>query len=394
MMDERTTVLYGIGQLSIGGAERQLFELARRLDRARYRPLVCSLTMGGAYTNLLTRAGIPVYEFARRSPFDPVPVLAISRLIRSQEVSILHTFGFYGGLYGRLAAAMARPRIVISSERATRAWKRHLRSPLYFGIERTLACVTDAFIANAMAVRDFAVREKGLDPTSVHVIYNGIDPGRFEAVPQVRIEGLRRSLGIRPEDKVVGIVARLDPMKDHHTFILSAERVIAELPTVRFVIVGDGPLRSELELTCRTRKLADRVVFTGERHGQELNDLMAMMDALVSSSKEGEGCSNALLEAMVLGKPVVATTVGGNPELLADGETGLLVAPEDSRQLAAAVGSLLTNEPMRHRMGQAARRRALTEFSVDKMVEQTTLLYRRLGGLARRRQVSRRSPVP
>ena len=379
MNSGQITVLLGISQLTIGGAERQLYELGRMLLGSHYRPIVFTLLPDGPYIDLLQKAGVQVFVFPRKHRFDPFPIWQISRLMRREKVMILHTYGFYGSVYGILATLFFRPPLVISSERATRSWVRPLNNPLYFAVQRYLARRTDYLVANAEAVKNFVAAEKGISADKVGVIYNGVDVTRFSNLDREREAILRTTLGIADDEKLVGVIARLDPMKDHVTFLRAVPFILQYAPNTRFLIVGAGRLRDELESLTRQLAIADRVIFTGSQQGDQLIDMMSALDILVSSSKEGEGCSNAILEAMALRKPVVATRIGGSPELVIDGKTGLLVDAQDPIALAEAIRRLLEDDSLRNTLGAAGYQRMLSRFSVQRMVQETVELYESLG---------------
>lgn len=374
-MDSRLTILYGIGQLSIGGAERQLYELASHIDTNKYRPLVFTLSPGGHYFDLLCQHQVPVIELPRKTAYDPTPIWKIAQIIHREKVQVLHTFGFYAGLFGRLATYLSRPPLVISSERATRAWMKHLHNPAYFSIDRLLAGRTDVFIANAEAVKQFAISDKGLPSERIVVVYNGIDTTRFSDVPANSQIAISDKYGFLPDDRVIGMIARLDPMKDHQTFLQAAKVLLNYYPNAKFLIVGDGPLRPKLETIVQQLEIQSSVCFAGTQHDADLIHHMARMDVVVSASKEGEGCSNSILEAMCMGKALVVTDAGGNPELVSSGATGVIVPITDSFAMSQAIATLLNNEGMRIRLGQNAREYAQRKFSVARMVAETTQIY-------------------
>ncbi|HRQ39350.1 MAG TPA: glycosyltransferase [Chloroflexota bacterium] len=374
MIDSRLIILYGIGQLTIGGAERQLYELVTHIDANKYRPLVFTLSDGGHYLDLLRQHHVPVIELTRKTAYDPGPIWKIAQILRRENVQVLHTFGFYAGLYGRLATYLSRPPLVISSERATHAWTKRLHNSTYFAIDRILARRTDVFIANAEAVRQFAISEKGLPPERMVVVYNGIDSTRFNHIPANSLTALNDKYGFLLGEPVIGIIARLDPIKDHQTFLQAAKDLLNYHPQAKFLIVGDGPLRTELEAMTDQLGIRSSVYFAGTQHGNDLIQHMARMDVVVSTSK-GEGCSNSVLEAMCMEKALVVTDVGGNPELVCSGETGVIVPVADSCALTQAIATLLNNEEMRIRMGQNAREHVQRKFSISRMVAETTQIY-------------------
>ncbi|MBV7331988.1 glycosyltransferase [Chloroflexi bacterium TSY] len=294
MSRDPITILYEIAQLGIGGAERQLYELVRRIDQERYRPLVFTLSEGGLYAELLADAHIPLCTFARRNRVDFIPVWRIAALIRKQNVRILHTYGYYAGLYARIAAIGVRPDVVISSERAIHSPGSLLGNSIYSALDRCLAPLTTGYIANAYAVKEYAAATKKLPEEKIHVVYNGIDLNRFRTSTATASVDSLAALGIRPSAKLVGFVARLDPIKNHPMFLHAIPQIVAAVPDAHFLIIGDGPMRSELEQLTHQLGLTDKVTFTGALKGDILIQFMASLEVSVLTSKR-EGCSNTVL---------------------------------------------------------------------------------------------------
>jgi glycosyltransferase involved in cell wall biosynthesis len=225
-------------------------------------------------------------------------------------------------------------------------------------------------LVNATAVRD-RLTAGGHSRRGISVIRNGVDIDRF--APRPPDVALRASLGLASKTPLVALVSRLNPMKGIDDFVQAMALLTGRYPEARFVIVGDGASRRELEEQARRLGLAERVVFTGT----QLNVAAILSQATISVVPSlSEGLSNVVLESMATGIPVVATRVGGTPEILEDGVTGLLVPPCDAPELAAAVGRLLGDPAMARRMGDAGRARAVARFSMPTMVSQTETLYR------------------
>ena len=377
MSTKQINVLYGIAQLEIGGAERQLYELIRRIDREKYRPLVFTLSQGGHYTDLLQEAGVPVLVCARKNRADLLPVWKISSLIRQHNVQILHTYGYYAGLYARLAAIMARPEVIISTEVGIHAPGTMFGNPVYSTIDRCLSPLTTGYIANAKAVKDHMTKTKGLPEKKVHVVYAGLDLDRFKISSSANSSESFPSADMKSSANRVGILARLDPIKNHHMFLHAIPHIIDVHPDTQFLIIGDGPLRNDLEQLTDGLGLIDTVTFTGTIKGEELIRLVARLDVSVLTSKR-EGCSTTILETMALGIPNVVTAVGGNPELVIDGQTGFLVQSGDPAALATAVNRLLADDKLRQEMGKAAQKRVVENFSVSRLVRETTAVYENL----------------
>jgi glycosyltransferase involved in cell wall biosynthesis len=183
-------------------------------------------------------------------------------------------------------------------------------------------------------------------------------------------------LGLREEDPVLGNVARLVPMKDHQTLLRAVALVRERYPQVKCLLIGDGPLREDLERQVRQAGLSGSVLFLG--HQAHIADYLALCDVAVLSSKHTEGCSNFLLEAMYCGRPIVTTDVGGAREIVVHGETGWIVDKEDPCALADAICLLLGDEQVRRTFGRAGRQRVTREFLLDKMIRKTEEVYEQL----------------
>lgn len=376
-MNEKTTVLYVIGSLDVGGAERQLVELARRIDRVRFTPVVCCLTHAGRLADELRNAGVCVVVISlprlrsRRALSIPGALVRFIRLIRAESPQVIHGFLFHAYVLGALGARLAGVRTVVASRRSLSVFK--ARRPGYRLFEQIANSVTDVVVANSDAVRQDALRTERLPPDKVVVIPNGVHIEPLATAEQ--IEARKHALGIPPASLVVTVVANFIHYKGHE-FFFSAWAVIHErYPSAVALLVGDGPLRRFYEAEIIASDLGSSAMFLGTR--LDVPALLRVTDVLVHPSLE-EGFSNTLLEAMAAGKPVVATAVGGNPEAVIDGQTGLLVPPRDAGALAAATCRLLADAPERARFGANGRTRVQERFSMERMVEQYEHLYRDL----------------
>ena len=378
-MERNIRVLYVIGTLDIGGSEMQLVQLVTRLDRRRFEVVVCALTSGGPYLEMLKAAGIPVeiigYEGLRIFRYPRRVIAQLVRLVtfmRRVRPDIVHGFLFWAYVIGALAARAARAPIVIASRRSLGRFKAN--QPHYLAVERIANRVTDLVIANSEAVKEDAVRQEKLPAQKVIVIYNGIDPDRFKLLPD---HGLRRSLGLERCDPVVGVVANFIRYKVHEFFLDAWASVVKKCPAGMALFLGDGPERSDIQSRVNAMGLGPSVRFLGIRN--DVPALLAIMDLVVQPSLQ-EGFCNAILEAMAAGKPVVATAVGGNPEAVVHGETGLLVPPGDGRALAEAMVWILEHPAEAARFSAAARRRVAEHFDSMTMVRQYEAVYTALVG--------------
>jgi glycosyltransferase involved in cell wall biosynthesis len=229
----------------------------------------------------------------------------------------------------------------------------------------------DWIIPNSESGKAYLIK-RNLNPAHIKVIYNGINTRRLVPDP-AKVDRIRESLKPPPDGVIVGISASLIPLKDHATFLQAARLISKVMPEVRFAILGDGPLRSNLENMAREMGIDSRVAFLGNQ--VEVSPYLAAFDIHCLCSAEPEGCSNAILEAMALGKPVVATDAGGNRELVEEGKTGFLVPIRNPKALADAIVSCIRQPELKQKMGRRAREIILTRFSLDRMIRNYESLY-------------------
>lgn len=363
---ERVKIIYLIGQLGYGGAERQLLELVRRLPRRTFEPIVCCLSEPGPIGREMRRAGVRVESFRKRGGALSRCTFELWELIRRERPAILHTYLFSANWRGLIAGRLARVPIVVSSVRNVDI---HPNAFLTM-FDRVLSGLVDRMTANAESVKEYVSSRHGVDPAKIRVIYNGVAVDEIASAVDSRAAQRRKKGASR--GPTVAMIASLTPKKDHATFLEAAVLVQKELPGVRFLAVGDGPLRGELVGKSRAMGLGDSLTFPGATSDPVA--LLSDIDLSVLTSLK-EGCSNVVLESMAASLPVVVTDVGGNREVVADGVTGYIVPAGDAQQVAARIVELLRDEELRRRMGQAGRVRVRELFSVERMVSETTAFY-------------------
>jgi glycosyltransferase involved in cell wall biosynthesis len=342
---------------------------------------VCLLG-GGPVAEELRACGVSVEVLGLGRLYAPRAFAAAARLarrLRSRGVDVLHTYLVSANIYGTLAGRLAGVRAVVTSRRDTgfsRNWRLRL-------VEEWLVNpLADRVVANAPAVAEAARRERGVGPEKVVVIPNGVDLARFDPTCHPREEARAwafREWGISADETVVGAVGSLTPVKGHADLLEAAARVVARLPRTRFVLVGDGPLRPALASLAQRLGLGERVLLAGVR--QDVARVLASFD-VVALPSHTEGLSNVLLEAMAMARPVVATAVGGNRDVLRDGASGRLVPAQDPSALAVALAGMIEDPEGARAMGREARADVELRFSLARMVEAYESLYRLLAGRA------------
>jgi len=359
-----TRVAQVIWSLGLGGAEQVVIRLAGGVDRRRFEPVIVCLDRPGPFATQAEAAGIEVVALDKRGPIDPGAIVRLARLLRSRGIEVVHTHLWGANLWGRLAARAARVPVVVCTEHNVDSWKKGY----HLALDRLLAPAATHLVAVSEEVRAFYERH-GVGRGRWHVVYNGVE---VSAAARPERGDAFRALGLGPEDRVVGLVGRLVPAKAPEVFLRALASAAAAVPRLRGLVVGDGPSRAAAEDEARRLGIEGRVVFAGLR--KDVAELLPGLDALVFSSLR-EGLSMAMLEAMAAGVPIVATAVGGTPELITHDTTGLLVPPGRPDALAEALVSLLQDPAAAERLRAAARRHVEERFSAGKMFEAHEALY-------------------
>jgi glycosyltransferase involved in cell wall biosynthesis len=360
-------VVYVINSLGVGGAERMLCDLVRGLDPDRFRAEVLCLYYGGKFSEWLHSAGIPVQVLGLDRRFMPRNWLRTWLGLRDARADVIHTHLPESAWYGLPAAYCHRIPVRISHLHSVyRRWSVKARA-----LDRAVRASASLSVACSGAVRDGA-RDLGYADAKLTVIPNGVDATRFASLPDRA--AARSSLQLPADIPILISVASLYEHKGHADLFEAMTRVRDELPEARVLVVGDRheARRAALEAAVDRLRLRDMVQFLGHREDVPL--LLAASDVFVMPSVR-EGFPMALLEAGAAGLPAVASSVGGIPEIVSDGVTGVLVPPHDHGALADAV-RLLFRDPARMRsMGDAARRRVTARFALQATVSRMQNLY-------------------
>jgi glycosyltransferase involved in cell wall biosynthesis len=363
---ERPGVLQVVHTLSPGGTERLVIELSRRLA-PRLRVRVCCLDDEGEWSSELTKAGVAVEALQRKPGFRPSLGRRIAAIAKMHDLHVLHCHQYSPFVYGAIATLVSpRLRLVFTEHGrvsdAPPSRKRQLVNPWLVRRQHVLCAVSGE-------LRQHMLRE-GFPADDFRVVCNGIDAG---AMPdgQAR-ERARVLLGAAPGLRLLGAVGRLDPVKNLTLMIDAFARAARLRDDVKLMLIGDGPERARLEQHAAESGVRDRIQFLGVRH--DARALMPAFDVLLNTSTT-EGQSVTILEAMAAAVPVIATSVGGTPEVVVDGETGLLVPSRSLDPLVAAIVELLADPERARDLGLAGRRRLEERFTLDRMVADYERLY-------------------
>jgi glycosyltransferase involved in cell wall biosynthesis len=286
-------------------------------------------------------------------------------MIKEWGPDVIQTYGFYSNLPGLLAGWLARVPIRVAGRRELAQYL----SPAQRAADRWVRRLAHRVVVNSEVVREQLIRGEGVKPDKVVVIRNGLDLAVWHPT-----DHLRDSAG----DPVVGMVGHFREQKDHPTFLRAAREILRDVPSVRFHLVGSGVREGVARESAQRLGIAAQVDFLGSLEGEALRAAVSRFRISVLSSKDNEGLPNAVLEAMGAGLPVVATAVGGTPELIDDGLTGFLVPPGDAAALAERVVRLLKEPDVARAMGARARQKVEGGFSVERMVVHFLSLYRDL----------------
>ena len=367
---DRVRVVEVLATGTNGGAQEHVYSLVSRIDRSRYDVRVVSLSTESAVRRL-ERLGFPVCVID--DPDDETATAELADYLAAIEADVVHNHMYRAEIVGTRAAlalgaaaigGRGRRPYVVSTVHSSRIRPDEDRELL-----RRLTPSMDRLVAVSTAIVE-KIRDEGRDTIPVDLIYNGVDLDRYDH--QEPCCTLRDEYGMEPGSQIVGVVARLEPEKGHPTLLEAWPLVLRSVPDAYLLVVGEGSRRDALEAQARELRIAHRVVFTGRR--DDVPAVTAALDvAVLPSYREAQGLT--ILEAMALSRPVVASRVGGIPEMITDGVTGLLVPPRDAPALAAAISRLLTDHPYADLLARAGHDLVHDRFCVQLMVSSIEAIY-------------------
>lgn len=363
-------VLIIIATQEIGGPGKGVLQFLKHAPAGAFEYVLCNFDVknvpAGQFVDEAGRRKLNLSLLRQRFPFDPQLIVQARRLAREREINVVQTHGYKSntiGFFLRLLCGLpwigfAHGYIDDNSR----------RSRLYNRIDRSVLRRADRVVAVSESMKAL-LTQYGLSEDKIRVIHNAIDPA--DTAAGMSAQETRRSHGLTHTQRIIGVVGRLSPEKGQIIFLRAMEKVAARLPEVKALIIGDGRDRPMLEEFCREKRLGNHVLFLG--HQERIGDYYQLLDLLVSPSLS-EGLPNNLLEAMSFGVPVLATAVGGVPEVIHDGN-GMIVPPNDSAMLAEKMIELLENGPLRRTMGLTGQKTVHARFAPEKRAQRIVNLY-------------------
>lgn len=393
-MTRSLRILHVVANLGPGGVQRHLTEALTKFDREQLDHTVCCVTTGGVYEKKLRSLGIPYHILRRRARFDPFVIWQLATLIRKGNIDVVHTHNFTANAWGRIAARLAGVPRIVAHERGT-GWT---ENALMRWIDRRLYKITDVLLANSLAARTVLVAHVRVPSERIRVVRNGV---LLESSITGASGQLRADLGLANDVPVVGCVGRLDTPKGLPFLVAAIPLILEQHPQTHFAIIGDGPLRGFLHAALSQ---FEQVHLLGFR--EDAPTLMRDLDVLLHPAIR-ESLGNVLIEAGLAGVPAVATNVDGIPEVIVDGETGVLISATEPavfipapsatalpafvvdgethrlrrplgpapQALADAVVALLDEPARRAELGRRARQRIHEHFGMDRYVSQVAAVY-------------------
>jgi L-malate glycosyltransferase len=361
-------IAYVIKSMVVGGSQTHLTHVLRQLDRSRFEPSLYCLSGEGVLLDTVRELGVPVVAPAVGRGFKgaslAIRIAALARALRAARVDVVHNYLLRANLVGAVSARLVGVPLVLCSKRGC-----HERRGFELLTAKIGNRLADRVTVNAEAVREFVHDNEGCPRDKMVVIPSGVDTERFRPLAAA---AFKARLGLPESRKIVGVVTRMRVRKGVEEFIRAVGRLREAEPEAHGVIVGEVSLDDTLQTLVRGLGLENHLSLLGRR--SDMPEVLSAFDVFVLSSHD-EGMSNAILEAMAMEKPVVATDVGGTGEVVRHGDSGLLVPPKDPEALATAIGEILVQPARAREMGRLGRRIVEESFSAHSMVRQMERLY-------------------
>lgn len=348
-----------------GSQHQIIYTAAGQIKRGHYSQIVC--LPGVPLAKHAKHAGIPVKEIHMRGEWD---LLAVGRLVcffRQFKPDVVHLQGSHAHVLGGIAGRIAKVPLIILSRRMDNPIIGALARFKYHHFYDHIISVSDGVKKVLTGI--------GIPPDKITTVHSSVHDSLWQRTGDG--DKIRREFGLKSDDKVITILAHMEPRKGYDTLLDALPLILTKVPTAKVLAVGDGSYRRIVENRVHEMNLSEKVIFAGFR--EDIADILAATDVLASPSYL-EGCCNSLLEGMAAAKPVVGTNCGGTPELIEDGINGIIVPVKDAEALANAIVRLLTNKELAERLAACGKQTVIQKFSIDRMVDQTLEIYRKMLG--------------
>jgi len=375
MATKKTSIFYVIADSSLTGAPRHLLSLVEHLPKRDFS--ISVILPQGPLAAELKKHKVSVFTVPMRARSDTTAVNSVRKLLRKYDPDIMHAQGQRAGLIGRLAARGLPIKVVYTEH--TRTPQFRLGNPVlewaHIRAMRVLDKTTDISIAVSQAVADFLIRLKITKPDKVRVIYNGINPKPHPDIDAATLKLISQH-NLKKRDFIIGTVGSLNIQKDTITLVTAVAKILRKRPEAKLVLVGSGPLRPRLDRLVKKLGITEQVIFAGML--TDVSGILQVMSMFVLPSKS-EAFGISILEAMRAGVPVIATRVGGIPEVITNNKSGLLVEPGDPKQLASTIMRLMNDTQLQRKL-VAGGREVVSKFSATRMASETAKLYKAILG--------------
>jgi glycosyltransferase involved in cell wall biosynthesis len=362
----KINVIHLVEELTIGGLEKILTTIVLNLDKEKYNVSVWCLREGGFFANKLVKEGIDVKILHISTSRNPLSIYKLYKLLKIHKFDIIHTHAYSAGTIGRISAFLAGIPVIISHNHSVYDYY----NMYYHFVEWLLSHITDRIICVSDIVQRFTNETQRINAKKLITIHNGIDS--VCSVTGKEVSDIRKELGIPHNHTVISTIAHMEEHKGLDCLLESASLLLKSRSDISFLLVGEGTLKEEFKKLSVSLKIDKNVIFTGER--SDVSEILLLTDIFVLPSLR-EGLPLVILEAMDCGKPIIATNVGGIPEVVDDGVTGILVPTGDFKALYNAMIELLNNTEKMKEMGNKGRRIFSEYFHSEIMVDKIEALY-------------------
>ena len=373
MAKKKINIFYCIADSSLTGAPRHLLSLIDNLDGKDFT--VSVIVPQGPLADELKSRNIPVFLVPMKRRSDMAAIKAIEKLLKKYDPDIIHAHGSRAGLFARLAAKDLPIKVVYTEHTRTPEFK--LANPVldwgHIKASTMLGKFTDMHIAVSNAVKNFLLNNKIAKPHTITTIYNGIEQKPSDQIDTDTLNIINK-YGLKKKDVLIGTIGSLNLQKDTATLIKAMPKIIKKLPSAKLIIVGSGPLKYKLQKLVKKLNLTGKVIFTGSI--KDISSILQLFTVFVLPSKS-EAFGISILEAMRANVPVIATRVGGIPEVVTHNQNGILIQPNNFKVLASTVVRLLNDKKLQRKIIKNGLD-TVKKFSSNKMVNETAKLYKKL----------------